>query len=168
MILENWSLIQGDDFKGHLKGVLAGTQTAIITSAIRDIEDDCIITASGHRYTLGTPHPDYEKAFKGAKTRLILSMMERKSAKQERFIKSLPKSDRRRQLYESPKDSWQMYLPRVGWVEGGPCDAVSGLFKLGVVVRLGDGLSNPGLQEIAGAKQNMLDFEPNQKVRDSF
>ncbi len=93
------------------------------------------------------------------------------------WIDSLPHDDRRRQLYYSEVTPWQIFMGRLGWVNGGPCDAESAAFKTGNPIRLGDWEeSHPdwlfedeiGFSMQEGAKRNCHDFEPDPNIRDSF
>lgn len=46
----------------------------IVTSMPICRDGDIVITASGSRYRLGRPHPDYERRFPGAKNRFLASL----------------------------------------------------------------------------------------------
>lgn len=50
-------------------------QTSAVTGAVVGPGGDVLVlTHSGSRYRLGDPHPDYEKAYPGARRRIIKAM----------------------------------------------------------------------------------------------
>jgi hypothetical protein len=60
--------------------ILAGTVTGhskfrdgtyVETSAMRQVDKDGVVTASGNRYTLGEPDPEYAARYPDARTRLL-------------------------------------------------------------------------------------------------
>lgn len=171
-VLEDWALV--GPLPGHFVGRVAGVKGYVKTSDVSDYDPDTesVITVSGSRYQLGTPSDKYEACFPNARERVLANLIDWREEKHLKWINSLPLSDRRRQLYHSEKTPWQIFMPRHGWVNGGPCDAIAALFKLGTPIRLGEwswaGEDIIGNDMRPTAKKIMEEFEPDPTIRDTF
>lgn len=74
MRLENWSTCGYNQLQGEVFGNPKFPDgQLIITSAVKAIDGEIVISSSGSHYELGTVDPKYEAAFPEARYRFFLS-----------------------------------------------------------------------------------------------